>query len=386
MEDNSKWKKMFELLCDYKKDHGNCLVPNRYKPFPQLGRWVSTQRRHYKALQAGQDSNLMTQEHIDSLESIGFVWVTRDPRHVPWEVRVQELLQYKHEHGDCLVPSSCTKNPKLSNWVSNQRQEWKLLKERGFSRLTEERIKILNEMGFVWEAQRVPRNRKLKEDATPNQTKELAPQVLPNTSAHRTKWLPVTNPHSMVISRRNNETQATSYEIAEITSSGLSKPQGGSVGQFEWNKMFTELRCYKSQHGHTFVPKNLEQNKKLGKWVAAQRCEYKLIKDQQSSSHCASKVTSLNSKGMMTQNHIHLLDSIGFEWEGKQDEEEEYDTNQPIYHGMTNLETVLRSPADITAFNAIYSRKKVKREEDGIDSKAVSSDTEEIDILGLTNI
>ena len=78
---SSKWNRMFALLLDYKKDHGNCLVPNRYKDLPELGRWVSTQRRHYKAFEVGHDSPL-TQEHIRSLESIGFTWVTRDPRHV----------------------------------------------------------------------------------------------------------------------------------------------------------------------------------------------------------------------------------------------------------------------------------------------------------------
>jgi len=78
---NERWEIMFRLMCKYKEAHGNCLVPNRYKDLPQLGSWVSTQRSHYKALKAG-DLTSLTQERVDLLESIGFVWATRDPRHV----------------------------------------------------------------------------------------------------------------------------------------------------------------------------------------------------------------------------------------------------------------------------------------------------------------
>ena len=40
-----RWEQMFEKLLDYKDEHGDCLVPNRYEPDPSLGAWVSTQRR-----------------------------------------------------------------------------------------------------------------------------------------------------------------------------------------------------------------------------------------------------------------------------------------------------------------------------------------------------
>lgn len=52
-------------------------------------------------------------------------------------------------------------NVQLSNWVSTQRQEYKLLREGRSSRLNSEKIKKLEEIGFVWEAQRGgPRRKK----------------------------------------------------------------------------------------------------------------------------------------------------------------------------------------------------------------------------------
>jgi len=89
----SKWDIMFQYLREYTEMHGNALVPNRYEPFPPLGAWVSTQRRHYKTymedLQKASGTTLMknsstplSEERIQQLESIGFVWSTTDPRHV----------------------------------------------------------------------------------------------------------------------------------------------------------------------------------------------------------------------------------------------------------------------------------------------------------------
>ena len=45
-------------------------------------------------------------------------------------------------------------NPQLANWVSTQRQEWKLYRSSKQSRLSDEKISMLNSIGFVWEAQR----------------------------------------------------------------------------------------------------------------------------------------------------------------------------------------------------------------------------------------
>uniref|UniRef100_A0A6U6FJ73 Helicase-associated domain-containing protein n=1 Tax=Odontella aurita TaxID=265563 RepID=A0A6U6FJ73_9STRA len=70
------------------------------------------------------------------------------------EVRYQELCRYKQQVGNCMVPIGFKKNKQLSNWVSTQRQEMKLMKQGRPSRLTEERTLRLNDIGFVWEAQR----------------------------------------------------------------------------------------------------------------------------------------------------------------------------------------------------------------------------------------
>jgi hypothetical protein len=78
-----QWEDMFQRLLAYREKHGDCLVPNRYPEDPQLGNWVSSQRRHYKILTSknGQSSP-MTPERARRLMKVGFRWFSQDPRYV----------------------------------------------------------------------------------------------------------------------------------------------------------------------------------------------------------------------------------------------------------------------------------------------------------------
>ena len=98
----NRWDNMLDRLLAFKAKHGHCLVPNRYNEDRSLGAWVSTQRRHYKAKESenpNHDSNPMTEERMSKLREIGFVWATSDPRHTPWNVRFDELREYRERFG-----------------------------------------------------------------------------------------------------------------------------------------------------------------------------------------------------------------------------------------------------------------------------------------------
>jgi hypothetical protein len=41
---NARWNVMFQRFKEYKEEHGNCLVTQKYEEDPQLGHWVPTQR------------------------------------------------------------------------------------------------------------------------------------------------------------------------------------------------------------------------------------------------------------------------------------------------------------------------------------------------------
>lgn len=162
----------------------NCNVPQRgYPKDPQLGRWVKTQRmrrnRKFKRKKTREGlsiigpEELRHNEHCVRLDSIGFRWrkngntaatapssSSSARKTVRWEQRYEELKAYKEENGDCLVPSKYSAKPQLANWVTTQRTGYRLFmeaKEAGEPTsscygMTEERISLLNEVGFAWTA------------------------------------------------------------------------------------------------------------------------------------------------------------------------------------------------------------------------------------------
>ena len=133
---DDQWKIMFDKLKDYKRKHGDCLVPAVYEADKKLGYWVQTQRKNNK-------SKKLLAERKTKLDSIGFVWNV-PALHDQWKIMFEKLKDYKREHGDCLVPVNYDKDKSLGRWVKRQRQN-----KRNGTLLAERRAK-LDSIGFVW--------------------------------------------------------------------------------------------------------------------------------------------------------------------------------------------------------------------------------------------
>ena len=89
----------------------------------------------------------LSPEKAKKLEEIGFENSNRNPRHMRWEFRYQQLKEFVAEYGHTQVPIGWPENVKLANWVSTQRQELKNMQKGRTSQLNEQRIKLLNDLG-----------------------------------------------------------------------------------------------------------------------------------------------------------------------------------------------------------------------------------------------
>merc|ERR1719329_197957 len=69
-----------------------------------------------------------------------------------WTEKFEDLLQFRDQHGHCLVPNCHPDNPGLAQWTKRQRYQYKLKKDGKRSTITEERIQVLNKAGFVWDS------------------------------------------------------------------------------------------------------------------------------------------------------------------------------------------------------------------------------------------
>lgn len=69
-----------------------------------------------------------------------------------WDVKYQEFLDFKAHYGHTAVPHYYIPNLKLSRWVKRQRYQYKLRLLKQPSTMTDQRITLLNEAGFIWDS------------------------------------------------------------------------------------------------------------------------------------------------------------------------------------------------------------------------------------------
>jgi len=140
---NNIWNNHFQELKRFIEKNGTSIS---LSSSTKLGVWAARQRREYQKLNLDEKCSI-TQERVDLLNSIGFDW---NPWNTKWRMRVNELLEYKSQHGNCSVPVQYPKNPKLGRWVSTQRKYYKLYKEGKPTRISKEKIEELADAGFIW--------------------------------------------------------------------------------------------------------------------------------------------------------------------------------------------------------------------------------------------
>jgi hypothetical protein len=130
------WKKRYAELVAYHAAHGHVNVPQRYEDNPELGRWVKDQR-------AFRRSNKLSKERISLLDELGFIWKLKRPDDF-WAEKLGQLVEYKDQTGSVNPPREGD-TKLLACWVDRQRRAGRK------GKLTTERVRKLNEVGFVWD-------------------------------------------------------------------------------------------------------------------------------------------------------------------------------------------------------------------------------------------
>jgi len=150
---DKRWEVNFQLLKEYKERQGDFTL--RKGEDRKMIRMIKRIRLDYKKKQRGDRSGL-TDERIANLEEIGFDFQRKETpykvRDVPrsWEERFQQLLQFKEEHGHCLVPQ--ISGGILGEWVRRQRCQYKKLMASERTSLTHEKALRLSSIGFCFDA------------------------------------------------------------------------------------------------------------------------------------------------------------------------------------------------------------------------------------------
>ena len=295
LDESSSWDTRYNELVAYKNEHGDCLVPSKYKTNIPLAQWVGKMRRQAK-------TGLLLQERSQKLEEIGFVFQVRDFGEV-WEMRYRQLLQYKELHGDCLVPTKYEPVPGLGMWVSSQRHHHKI------NKLCNGRHARLVEAGFNFEPMRLqPIPPGLNQEVWENRYERLkAFKAHYNHCNVPAKYEADQQLAYWVQQQRQKQNVGTLHDVRYqklcdlgfrflSVSKGPNAKQKLTIVEIEkWEARFQDLICFKEKYGHFHIPYNSE----LGKWVSVQKQRFK--------------------KNTIPREHHDRLNEIGFHFEAKSD-------------------------------------------------------------------
>jgi len=140
---------MYGELMSFVQEFGHAKVPFRFPANPSLGYWVKRQRFNYKKFLKDDLSSDMTIGRIQLLNKVGFEWKSQNSQ--PWDIRYKELVSFVEVFGHTKVPQHFPPKPSLGHWVDRQRQSYKkFLKGNSSSNMTDDRIQLLNKIGFEW--------------------------------------------------------------------------------------------------------------------------------------------------------------------------------------------------------------------------------------------
>ncbi|MEO7297785.1 MAG: Helicase associated domain protein, partial [Verrucomicrobiota bacterium] len=417
----AEWERMYSVLKAFKVEHGHCRVPDRWKPRRALDVWVGQQRSSRK-------SGRLSSDKIRRLDELQFEWTPFD---TAWDETYLRLVSYHAKHGDCQVPFGWPEDQELSRWVVKQRSnhvalsgerrrklealgfvwdcqdaawdemfnaqnnlkrkmadherfsvdfpnarklaKWAVVQRtaRNTGQLAPDRIRRLNEIGFVWDVRgflwnetyealvafraffgncSVPRGYKknpklfgwLGTQRTARKKGILSPMQIQKLDELGFPWSPQTDKweimfaafqrfksqhdHSNVLStrgeqpglamwisqqRRDRRTGVLNAErFQRLDAIGFSwSPTAMEDG---WREMFKALRKFKAQHGHCNVPHLSATDPKLASWVATQR--------------------RLRRSGMLQTDKALELDQLGLCWNPHQTAWEEMFAALVTYH------------------------------------------------------
>lgn len=325
------WEKGFASAQKYRTEHGDLLVPVRYRDKNDfaLGEWIVYNRQRYLG------GNL-TQNRIERLEAIGMVWSTSNDL---WEQNYAAATQYYLEHGDLEVPIKY-ETPSgfcLGVWLGAQRAAHKA------GELPQEQVERLDSLGMDW-TNRNDRKWMSLYDVAAAYYHEHGNLEIP--SVYKTEdgvWL-----GSWVSRQRqalNSGSSALSSERRKLLRTlfkGERRPSDpaadhGTVREANWERNFRSAARYARKYKHLLVPASYVDSDgvRLGVWISNLRAARKNRPDSY----------------QVTPAHIKKLNSIGMVWDARDAKwGTAYQQAKAYYKAHGNLHAAANYKSDETGF------------------------------------
>jgi hypothetical protein len=294
---DDQWQERYEQLAEFQMEHGHCFVSGNSGP---LGRWISNQRKAYQNRLKYSVSTL-TKKRENLLRDIGFdfdvdgfsAW-----QNAVWDASYKELQEFYDEHNFSNVTTPC-RSP-LTNWVRQQRREYRRYKEGKPCSMTPERIEALEKLNFVWTREQKSRRQTMQKykrlSDVLNEENNGTRLLLLLLDSEMGPWIKRQG-RELNRARRGKETALTEEQmklLEELKIDELVCPRARTP----WVTSLARLADFQSTHGHTRVP--MSHDASLSRWTKQQRLQYHKRKG--------------GKQSPLTPERIEKLESLGFEW------------------------------------------------------------------------
>ena len=330
---SSSWDHYFSEASIYYAEHGDLDIPKRYTTPAglSLGEWLTTQRR----VRAGQISGSLTEQQVARLDSIGMEWGNRND--AAWEHGLEEARKFREQFGNLQVPAKYkTKNDyPLGKWINNAR------KRRSDGKLTEERIRQLDQLGMTWSVF----------DAKWEQGYALA---MSYAAEHGNLNVPVnytTEEGEKLGAWILNQRAAYTKEMLSQDQIGRLEEIGiywGNRNDRQWNEVYQAAKRYFEANGNLDVPVSYvsPEGYALGKWVRRQ--QYAHQKPEK-------------SNAVLSPERVALLDAIGMQWEKPDPWQHRYKLAQEYKkeHGNLDIPVKYKTADGIWLSRWVYNQKRL---------------------------
>lgn len=334
---SSSWDHYFSEASIYYAEHGSLNIPKRYTTPAglSLGEWLTTQRR----VRAGQIPGNLTEQQIARLDSIGMKWGNRND--AAWEHGLEEARKFREQFGDLQVPAKYkTKDGyPLGKWINNAR------KRRNDGKLTEERIRQLDQMKMIWSVF----------DTKWEQGYALAMNY---AAKHGDLNVPVnytTEEGEKLGAWILNQRTAYAKEMLSQDQIGRLEKIGiywGNRNDRQWNEVYGAAKRYFEANGDLDVPVAYvsPEGYALGKWVRRQQYAYR---------------NPEKSNAILSQERIELLDAIGMQWEKPDPWQHRYELAQEYKrcHGNLDIPAKYKTADGIWLSRWVYNQKRLLQSE-----------------------
>lgn len=252
------WEKGFASAQKYRTEHGDLLVPVRYRDKNDfaLGEWIVYNRQRYLG------GNL-TQNRIERLEAIGMVWSTSNDL---WEQNYAAATQYYLEHGDLEVPIKYETSSGfgLGVWLGAQRAAHKA------GELPQEQVERLDALGMDWTNRNDRKWMSLYDVATAyyheHGNLNVPSEYVTPDGVLLGKW--VARQRYAYLNPDRSSARVTPERKALLDKLGMVWEKYDP-----WQERYDLALAYKTEHGNLEIPSvyKTEDGVWLGSWVSRQR-------------------------------------------------------------------------------------------------------------------